>query len=126
MKLENTLYCSKCQEVFNRIDGYKCPVCDNPGTYLLLSLNVTITDSSAWPERTVPKFLRAVVNGETITGEDIQDAFPPDPDNIAWRIVLKNGQLYQATGNVLLVLSELKETKNGDIQLQRLLHSQIT
>ena len=39
MKLENTLYCSKCQEVFNRIDGYKCPVCDNPGTYLLLSLS---------------------------------------------------------------------------------------
>ncbi len=39
MKLEAALFCNKCQEVFNRIDGYKCPVCDNPGTYLLLSLS---------------------------------------------------------------------------------------
>lgn len=40
MKLENTLYCSKCQEVFNREEhGHKCPVCDNSGTYLLLVLS---------------------------------------------------------------------------------------
>ncbi len=40
MKLENTLYCSKCQEVFNREEcGHKCPACDNPGTYLLLALS---------------------------------------------------------------------------------------
>lgn len=61
------------------------------------------TDSSTWPERIVPKFKRAVVNGETIAGEDIKDVFPPEPGNIVWRIVLKNGYLYEATGNVLLV-----------------------
>lgn len=39
MKLEKALYCNKCQEVFDRIDGYKCPVCNNQGTGLLLALS---------------------------------------------------------------------------------------
>ena len=39
MKIETTFYCSECQEVFNRIDGYKCPVCNNQGISLLLTLN---------------------------------------------------------------------------------------
>jgi hypothetical protein len=64
---------------------------------------VTITGFPLWPERIVPKFKRVVVNGETIAGEDIKDVFPPEPGNIVWRIILKNGQLWRATGNVLLV-----------------------
>lgn len=39
MKIEAALYCSECQEVFDRIDGYKCPVCNNQGTGLLLAIS---------------------------------------------------------------------------------------
>jgi len=51
----------------------------------------------------ISKFKRVVVNDEVIAGEDIEQVYCPEPGSIVWRIVLKNGQLYQATGNITLV-----------------------
>ena len=46
------------------------------------------------------KYQRAVVNGEVIAGESISQVYPPLPTSLTWRIVLRNGTIIEATGNV--------------------------
>jgi len=48
------------------------------------------------------KYQRAVVNGEVIAGESISQVYPPSPTSLTWRIVLKNGAMIEAIGNVSL------------------------
>lgn len=48
-------------------------------------------------------YVRVTINSETIAGEDIEKVFCPEPGTIVWRVILKDGRMYQASGNVAVV-----------------------
>jgi hypothetical protein len=48
-------------------------------------------------------YKRVVINGEVIAGDDVEKVYLPTQGEIVWRILLKNGTLLQATGNITVV-----------------------
>ena len=54
-------------------------------------------------------YKKVVVNGEVIAGEDVEKVYCPESGDIIWRIVLKSGLIYDATGNVTVVTKNNKE-----------------
>lgn len=51
----------------------------------------------------MPTHVKAVINGETIPGEDILDVSHPNEKLPYWYIALKDGRVIAATGDVCVV-----------------------
>ena len=45
-------------------------------------------------------FKKLIVNSDVIAGEEIENVHPPTPESPTWRIVLKDGGVIEATGNI--------------------------
>lgn len=52
------------------------------------------------------KYRKVVVNGEVIAGEDVIKIFPPTPESLTWRFILKKGIMIEATGNVTVYINK--------------------
>jgi hypothetical protein len=58
-------------------------------------------------------FIKAVINGEVIAGKDIKRILRPTCESPAWQIILKDGSIIDATGNISVWTTSKEDRKTN-------------